>query len=360
MRSREGHALQVGRALHAREREHRGREVHEMHRRGDARAGRGGREVAPLRREVDDQRDVRPAPMQEALAARRDAAVVAVVEDDRVAGDARLFQRLQLEAALAVHLGDAVVLAGEVGAHLRRVGLVRPHAHFGGISGRHLRAAPVVREKAALVRHLVVVDAEERRAGRRPVFPLRLPAARVPGLFHVDGRVVVRLRVVGRVIARPPQIGREALEKSRDLAGGAHVVGGAAHRRVKAGDEGEARGRADGHRVAALEDDALAGQRVEVRRAGQGVAVAPEEGAVVLAHEAQDVGAFLTALARLRAPGNQQDGDGPDHAPPNECLPRQSSHHTPHRLQLAISSLTGRNVCHTCGLPAGICRRMAS
>ncbi len=239
---------------------------------------------------------MRAAALKKALAAGQHAAVVGVVEDDGVVGQAILLKLLQPGGDLFIHQRHVVVIPGPICPHLRGVRLVRGDAHLGGVRGCEIQLKLFDGEQAALVGDFVVEHAEERLLRVGPFAPVGIPARGVPRLLHVDGRVVVRLGVVGGVIAGLAQIGGKALKPGGDLALCPHVLGWTAGDRVHAGDEREPRGSANRLGETALEQDALAGQTIQRRGARQRIAVATEESAVVLADQPEDVGPFSGAL----------------------------------------------------------------
>jgi hypothetical protein len=124
-------------------------------------------------------------------------------------------------------------------------------------------------------------------SGRLRQWAVRLDSSQASGR-HVE--LVVRLGVVGAVIAGAAQVCGEAAHVGRRRVFAAHVAG-AERRRVHARDEARAAWSAHGaDGEGAGVTHAFGGQPVEVGRAGLGVSVAPEVGARVLAGDPQNVG----------------------------------------------------------------------
>ena len=282
------------------QRQHGGPEVDEVHRVLDPRARRGGRQVAPLRRIIDDERHMGAAFLQEALAARQHPAVVSVVKHDGVLRQSRVGQFLELGGELAVEVGDAGVVAGPVGAHLGRVRLIGRNPHRGRIKQR----GPALRKQTTLVADLVVEHAEKRLAGAAVLIG-GLFAAGIPRLLDVDRRIVIGLGVVGCVIARGAQIRRKPFEPGRQLALRPHVLGRAAADGIQPADQGEARRRAHRHGETSLIQHALARQLVDGRRLGQRIAVTAQQAIIVLADEPEDV-----RFGRCRQRGGRRRSGG--------------------------------------------------
>ena len=316
---RTGHrpALHVLGDLQAGEREHRRGEIDEVHRILDARP-RGGRgEMTPLGRVVDDERHVHAALLQEALAAREHAAVVAVIEDDGVLREAVLLQVTQLGGDLPIHDEHVIIITRPVGADLRGVRLIGRDADLGRLQRDEIKIQLLLREQAALVRHLVVEDAEERLGLVLVAAPVGLLTLGGPGVLDADRGIVICLRVVGGEVARLAKQRRETTEPRRDDALGAHVLGRAAGLRAHARDDVETRRRADRTGEAAFVDHPFAGELVERGRAGELVSVAAQEGVVVLAHQAEDVRPIRLGGAQRGDAEEKQDGeDGAAHGVP--------------------------------------------
>ena len=104
--------LEMGRDLHAGEREHGRREIDEA----DELVAHGARRHrrAERLRPSDHQRHAEARVVERSLGARHAVAVVAPIEDDRVVRQAVVFELLQDLADLRVHVGDVVVHAGEL------------------------------------------------------------------------------------------------------------------------------------------------------------------------------------------------------------------------------------------------------
>src|ERR1019366_1622702 len=111
------------------------------------------------------------------------------------------------------------------------------NAHFGRVHRWEVELALLDGKQAALVGDFVVEHAKEWLLRIGTVTPMAGLARCVPRLPWADGRIVVCLGVVRRVIAGLAQMGRKALEPGWDVVLGAHVLSGAASDGVHAGDE---------------------------------------------------------------------------------------------------------------------------
>ena len=342
---------------HAAQAQQRGREIHEADQLVAPLAGLSRSETRPFLREADDQRHVRPRVVQIPFASRQRAAVVGVIEDDRVLGQPRFFQFGQQRAHLLVQPRHLVVVVGPIQADLRRVrmirrqdDLLRRHAVRTGILSR-------LGCDLALVTGRQIEDREERLA-RTPILVVSPGAALVPRLARVR-HVIVGLRVVRAVIARLAEGHRVQRERVGDRHSAA-VMLRAQRTGIHPGDQRGACGRADrrvGKRVPVA--NALRGQAVQVGRLGQRIAVTAQIRAVVLAGDPQDVGTIRRVrrnrgrsvssaavdqkAAQTDMPGwlesfscgtqcdSREDASG--------CLPGDQGNHVVERDRMGLSSL---------------------
>ena len=287
-----------------RQAQHGGGEVHEA----DEPVVRPARRAAArvVRREPDDQRHAGAAVINPALVPRQAVAVVGEEHHDGVFRQPVGLQLIQQIADLPVENGEVVVLAGEVLADGRHVRQERRDDDRRAV--RHRGAGAFM--NLALVGRGVIHDGEERRRRVRPVAPARAFAVAVP---DGDGglELIIRLGVVrAEIPARPQQFGEAAdLGRGRRLPGGdreqfrvRHVGEGGGplrrpHRpgpvagRVPSGDEAVA---VRGAHAVDPEGAGVPGPRrrepVEVRRAGEGVAVTPQPRGEVLAGDPENIG----------------------------------------------------------------------
>jgi hypothetical protein len=281
-------ALVVRRNRHAAEAENGGGKIDKGDGVLDPLAGLRGREVRPFGGDAHDEGHARPRIVDIAFPPRQRAAVVAVVKDDRVLGEAGLGEFGESGADLGVHHGHLIVVVGPIASDFGRVGMIGRQLDF-------FRRNPE-RGLAGLGRDLAFVaggeieDGEKRLTGRA-VFIVGLSTARVPRLA-IAGQVVVGLRIVGRVVTGRTQDFGVKRERRGDRDA-TPVVLGAERGRIHAGDERGPRGGAHGG-VGKREaiPDALRGEPVEMRRLRLRIAVAAEVGAVVLAGQPEDIRAF--------------------------------------------------------------------
>ncbi len=251
------------------------------------------REVLPLLRKIDDHRNVQAGVARPAFAARHAAAVVAVVEDDGVAGEARLFDFLQAPARVGIGLADLVVILRPVLAHLRRVRMIGGDANVPGLGDLPVRT----RADLALVALGGIEDGEERLAGRALV-PMGLVGGLIPDFARL-AQVVILLAVVRAVVAGLAQELRIHPGAGGHGNHGAHVQSAGA-RGIHAGDDRRAGRSADrGDGPGAIEDHAFRGQAIDVRRAGQLVAIAAHFRAMVLAGDPENIRMRLGRERRL-------------------------------------------------------------
>ena len=286
-RAGESVALHRGGRLDPREAQHGGREIDEADEAVGLAAGlilfRG--EVPPLLREVDDHGDVQAGVGGPAFAAGHAAAVVAVVKDDRILGEAGGGEFFEADPGVGVGGGDLVVILRPILANLGEIGVVGGDAHLRRIGDGVVRPGA----NLALVAFLGIEHGEERLAGGT-IFPVRLFGGNVPRLGGF-GDVVILLGVVGGVVAGLAKVVRIELRAVGERHHGAHV-NCAGTLAVEAGGDGGAGGSADGVVGPSLfEDHALCGEGIDVGRAGVGVAVATHLGSVVFAREPENVGA---------------------------------------------------------------------
>ena len=282
----EGVALHPLWRLHADDAEQRGREIDKADEavRLHACAIFLRREVLPLGREIDDHGHLQAGVAGPALVARHAAAVIGVVEDDRVRRQTSGFEFLQACACGGIGECDLIIILRPVLAHFGRVGMVGRDADFGRIMNGHMRAFA---ELAFMAAHLVE-DGEEGLAVLA-VHPMRLAGGYVPhalGLFQV----VVLFAVVRAVVARFAEELRIHLRALWHGHHAAHVLT-AGGWRVHARDDGGAC--CGAHRCAGpcvFEEHAFRRQSIDVWRIGKRVAVAAHVRPMVLAGEPEDVG----------------------------------------------------------------------
>ena len=79
-------------------------EIDEGYRRGDLAAGRHRGQVSPFLRHAHNHRDAVPLLVTVALRSWEAAAIIGIIEDDRVVGETGLFQLAQMAAHEIVHL----------------------------------------------------------------------------------------------------------------------------------------------------------------------------------------------------------------------------------------------------------------
>ena len=221
--------------------------------------------------------------------------MVAVVENNRVVGQAGLLQLTEVVADPLVHHRDAIVVLRPILSHLRRVRVIGREAHLGRVVNAVGRVDFVA--DLALMADRVVEDREERLAVG-PVFPVRLSSALVPDFAHFL-EVVILLGIIGAVVAQFSQVDRVHFKTGRQAGHAAHMLGPGGGR-IDAGDDRRA-GRGADRRIRTRPGVAQAalGQAVEIRRDGVRVAVAAQVRSVVLAGYPENV---RQRLLRLHLP----------------------------------------------------------
>ena len=183
-------------------------------------------------RHVNDERHVESGEIRPAFAARHAGAVVAVVENDRVVGQPRFLELLEVFADKLVHHRDAIVILRPVLAHLRRVRMVGRDSHLGRVVDAVGRVDFV--PNLALVTNCVVEYGKERLAVGS-VFPMRLSTALVPDQANFF-EIVILLGIVRAVVAELAEVNRVHFEVARQAGHAAHVLR-AGGRWVDAGDD---------------------------------------------------------------------------------------------------------------------------
>lgn len=343
------------RDLHAAQAQHGGREIHEADQAVGGAARRSRCEVPIRLWKSHQQRFLQAGVPKTTLAARQAHAVVAVEEHDRVAGQSVFRELLQKRARFLVHRGEAIVVTGPRAAGLGRVRVIRWQRRLGGIVAflrRHLSADFLLElfmridARSRLVGGHEVEHGEERLPRLAPP-PVRARRALVPTVANEGAfvaQVVVRLHVVGGVVARLAQQGRETADMvwNRELRPQPLRP---ERCRIHPGDEARAGGRADwrggeGARVA----DALAGERVEARRARVGVTITTEVRADVLGGDPEDIG--LASLfsggeewTKRRQQKDDEEGKQDVRRAPEEPAPRAEDGHAPPRRRIALGSV---------------------
>jgi len=306
--AQEDRALERLRNLGARQAQPGFGHVHETHHAIDGHAGLLGRpQMLVLVRDTNDQRAMRPAGIQEPLAARHHAAVVRAVDDNRVLVEAVLLQGIQRLLDVVVHVLHGIGVLGVTLADGGQVGMIGVQLHLVWIVPRMVGIAV----GAAFMTAGRVHHGEERLA-RLALAPPEalLPVQEIPAVtVRPAADVVVRLGPVRRMISRlPQQVGIVLDHVMRNLVPAAHglrSVGDGIH----TGNPGGARGSTDGGVVKAMEiPKSLGRQLVDVGRLAVRSAVATDpEDAVVLAGQPENVGAALSvARAGPAAAESQQ------------------------------------------------------
>ena len=234
--------------------------------------------------EKDDEGDVQSGVGGPAFAAGHAGAVVGVVEDDGVCGEAGFFEFFEALASVGVGFADFVVVLGPVLADFGGIGVVGGDADVFGFGDLCVRAGADL----AFVAFGGVEDGEEGLVFRA-VFPGGVAGRGVPE-FGGLAEVVVGFAVVGAVVAGFAEEFGVHFGAVRHGDHGAHVEA-AATGGVNAGDDGGAGGGADGSDGPGFfEEHAFGGEGVDVGGAGDFVSVAAHGGAVVFAGEPEDVG----------------------------------------------------------------------
>ena len=170
-RAGESVALHRGGRLEPRETQHGGCEIDEADEAVGLAAGliffRG--EVPPLLREVNDHGDVQAGVGGPTLAAGHTAAVVAVVKDDRVLGEAGGGEFFEAGPGVGVGSGDLVIVLRPILADLGQIRMVGGDPHLRRIGDGVVRPGA----NLALVAFFGIEHGEERLAGGT-IFPMRL------------------------------------------------------------------------------------------------------------------------------------------------------------------------------------------
>lgn len=129
--AQEGTALDVRRDLHAGQGEHRRREVYERDQVVVDGSGSNGvglvrhGELAPLRRNANQQRDLKTRIVDPALCPWEPSPVISPEPYDRIVGQTILFQLVEHLLNLLIHQRDDVIVLRPILANLGRVGIVR-------------------------------------------------------------------------------------------------------------------------------------------------------------------------------------------------------------------------------------------
>ena len=251
--------------------------------------------------EIDDEGDVQSGVGGPAFAAGHTGAVVGVVEDDGVVGEAGFFDFFEALASVGVGFADFVVVLGPVLADFGGVGVVGGDADVFGFGDLGVRAGADL----AFVAFGGIEDGEEGLVFGA-VFPGGVAGRGVPE-FGGLAEVVVGFAVVGAVVAGLAEEFGVHLGAFRHGDHGAHVDAAGAGR-VEAGDDGGAGRGADwGDRPGFFEEHAFGGEGVDVRGAGDFVSVTAHGGAVVFAGEPEDV--RLVRSGKREAEGEENEGE---------------------------------------------------
>ena len=153
---------------------------------------------------------------------------------------------------------------------------------------------------------------EERLRGVGAIAPMALIAGLIPDAFEggfIFGELVIRLTVVGRVITGLTEVGGEEFNLSRESSGTAHVLR-ADGRLIHAGDDRAPYGSANAcGGVGVIEDDALAGELIEMRCDGMRVAHEPDVRTDVFGAQPQNIGT-IDVRAGGDGEGTEQEDEG--------------------------------------------------
>ena len=232
---------------------------------------------------MHDHRHVQTGVVRPAFAPRHTRAVIAVVQHDRVVGQAVGLEFGKDAPHLHIHLGKLVVVLGPVATHLRRVRMVRRDAHLGRVMHGRMRSAA----NLALVTHREVENGEERLA-RFAVSPVGLPARVIPDLTRLD-QVVILLAVVRAVIASFAKVLRIQFHVRRKSNPASHVLG-SCRRRIEARDNRRPRRRADRSGRPRIQiAHPPGGEAIQIGRCRVRVPVRTQMRAVVFARDPKDI-----------------------------------------------------------------------
>ena len=283
--------LHVRRRSEAGHRQSRGPQVHQAHQAIRHRA------VGELAGPADDERHSGAGIVNPAFGARQSAAMVAPEQYNGRIGQPVVFQLFQRVPHHVIHGGNVVIQTRPVLAHHRRVRIVGRQRRLGGVMhlvGRQPRNVLPIdvlwRTHLAFVTYQVIEHRKERHP-LRTIPPMRLVAYLIPGRKG-RGEVIVRLRVVGAVIARRPQVFRKAPHLRRRYTLAAHVLrpdSGRIHRR----NNRRTTRRANPIRRKSMGiPQSLRGQPINVRRPGIRIAVTAKVRARILTTHPEDVPRF--------------------------------------------------------------------
>ena len=261
------------------EAEQRRREIHEADEalRNAARLIIRRAQFLPFFRNVNHQRHLQAAVIRPTLAARHPGAVVGIIENDGVFGEAGGIEFFEARSGIGVRLADGIVILRPIAAHFGRIGMVGGHAHFGRIVNGLVRA----NAQLAFVAFRGIENREKRLVWRA-VFPVRLTRRFVPN-FAGFRQVVIGFDVVGAIVTGGAQKLRIHLRAARHRNHAAHMLG-AGRRRIHSANQRAARRSAHRRvRPAKPVNHALFRQSVHVGRRGVTIAVTTHVRAVIFA-----------------------------------------------------------------------------
>ncbi len=304
----DGAALHPRRRCNSREAQNCRPHVHQPNQAIGARARREAAQMAEFGRHIHDERHAHAGLINEAFAARRNAAVIGIEENDGVFVQPFGLEVAQEDIHPAVDVLDAFEVKSGIGAHCGQVGQMSRKLKFGGIEALRGEVAPSLQVEGAHAAHVSGVGVEngEKRLSR--LAPGRiiggLGAVFIPDGGGVGGRVVIGFRVVGAKVTRLAQ--RKRKEMVVGNRGVAAMPFAGISRGIGASDNrGARRAALRPRRPGALEEHAARRSCVQNRRFGVRVAVASElVRAGVLDGEPEDVGARATrGVLRSQARG---------------------------------------------------------
>ena len=298
-RAGEGLPLHGGGRLAAGDAQQRGGEIDKAHEPVglSARCVFARGQMPPLGWKENHQRHLQAGVARPAFAARQAGAMVGKIKHDRVVGEAGGLQFSDSFTRLRIGGAHLIVVLRPVAPHFRGVGMIGRHPHSCRIGDGGLPPRPQLALMAG-----AGIEHREEGLPSRPLLPMGFARGLIPNLLRRD-EVVVFLDVVGAVITQLPQMLREQFHAGRQCHLTAHMLG-TERRGEHAADERGAGRRADrGIRPGVAKQHAPRSKGIDMRRAGQPIAIAAHLRPVILAGDPEDV-RFFSREHRGRGEGD--------------------------------------------------------